>query len=193
MNSGVISSRYASALLKYTESTGSSEVVAEQVGKLLDAIFHVPGFRDVAEDVVSVSLEKRLQLFDTAVGGKMCDELVRFVKLIEKNRRLAYLRFILKGYIGRYYEKYNIVPAEVITATSVQGVEDKFKQLAKLICSKYNSLKEAETEVKLDVKTDPDLIGGFVFSIGDYMLDASAARSLKIVRNEFIEKNRRIV
>ena len=40
---------------------------------------------------------------------------------------------------------------------------------------------------------DPDLVGGFVFDLEDYLLDASVRRQLDLIREQFIEKNRRII
>ena len=40
---------------------------------------------------------------------------------------------------------------------------------------------------------DPDLVGGFVFDLEDYLLDASVRHQLDLIREQFIEKNRRII
>ena len=45
----------------------------------------------------------------------------------------------------------------------------------------------------IEVEVDPSIIGGFIFDIDDYMLDASVIRQLDDIRVQFIERNRRIV
>ena len=52
-------------------------------------------------------------------------------------------------------------------------------------------LLHAEMELQTDV--DPSIEGGFVFDINDFRLDASIATQLKRVKQQFIDKNRRIV
>ena len=48
-------------------------------------------------------------------------------------------------------------------------------------------------EMELQTEVDPSIEGGFVFDINDYRLDASIATQLKKVKQQFIDKNRRIV
>ena len=48
-------------------------------------------------------------------------------------------------------------------------------------------------EVHLEEKVDPDLVGGFVFELDGYRLDASVANHLERLRRQLIEKNNRIV
>ena len=43
------------------------------------------------------------------------------------------------------------------------------------------------------MEVDPSLIGGFVFDIDDAIIDKSVSRQLELIREQFIEKNRRIV
>ena len=48
-------------------------------------------------------------------------------------------------------------------------------------------------DVIIEVDVDPSIIGGFVFDIDDYLMDASIKRQLDIIREQFIERNRRII
>jgi len=48
-------------------------------------------------------------------------------------------------------------------------------------------------DVIIEVDVDPDIIGGFVFDIDDYLLDASVKRQLDLIREQFVERNRRII
>lgn len=53
--------------------------------------------------------------------------------------------------------------------------------------------EKAGFDVIINVVTDPELIGGFVFDVDDYLVDSSVKRQLDTVRRQFIRKNRRIV
>ena len=48
-------------------------------------------------------------------------------------------------------------------------------------------------EVIIEVDVDPSIIGGFVFDIDDYLVDASVKRQLDVIREQFIERNIRII
>ena len=54
-----------------------------------------------------------------------------------------------------------------------------------------SSLLHASMELQTEV--DPSIEGGFIFDINDFRLDASIATQLKKVKQQFIDKNRRIV
>ena len=48
-------------------------------------------------------------------------------------------------------------------------------------------------DAQITAVVDPSLIGGFVFDLGDEILDASVSSQLEKIRRAFIDKNRRIV
>ena len=54
-------------------------------------------------------------------------------------------------------------------------------------------LENSGLRVVLETSVNPDIIGGFVFEIDDYILDASVRSSIEKIRRELIEKNNRIV
>ena len=100
MNTGIISTRYAAALLRYVEQTGNAAKVCEQAASLL-ANPHVEG----------VTLEPELE---------------RFVLLLRKHGRLEESRFILSSFVAMYYKSQGIVNIKLITAVPApQEIVDK--------------------------------------------------------------------
>ena len=74
---------------------------------------------------------------------------------------------------------------KLITAVPVsQEVRERIHDSA-------SSLLHASMELQTEV--DPSIEGGFIFDINDFRLDASIATQLKKVKQQFIDKNRRIV
>ena len=74
---------------------------------------------------------------------------------------------------------------KLITAVPVdKATEERIRQTAAHILHAY---------MELETVVDPSIEGGFVFDINDYRLDASIATQLKKVKQQFIDKNRRIV
>ena len=47
--------------------------------------------------------------------------------------------------------------------------------------------------MQLEEKVDPDIIGGFIFELDGYRLDASVENHLSRIRRQLVEKNNRIV
>ena len=48
-------------------------------------------------------------------------------------------------------------------------------------------------DVIIEVSVDPSIVGGFVFDLDEYLMDASVKHQLDLIREEFIERNRRII
>jgi len=92
---------------------------------------------------------------------------------------------MVHAFIDMYLKQKNISKGRLITAYPVK--EEVVNRIRKLI------VDETKGTVEFSTKTDPELIGGFIFEIGTYRLDASIARQMSKVKQQFIEKNKRIV
>lgn len=97
MNTGVVSNRYAKALLAYTMETGRSDEVCAQVQAML---------RNPDADMDN--LEPDLQ---------------KFISLLVGNDRLEFVRLIFKDYVRMYYETKGILTARLTTVSSAPELE----------------------------------------------------------------------
>lgn len=158
MNTGILSVRYAKALLEYSKETGHADRVYHQVNNLLK-------HPEITPD-------------------KLEPELERFVLLLMKNHRLDALRFILRTYIRMYYDFKGIRAVHLTMAVPSPDLE---KRLSRLLEKKFGC------KVLLESVVDPSLMGGFVISVDDYMLDASIRSQIESIRRQFIIQNNRIV
>ena len=92
MNIGIISIRYATALLRYCESTGGAERVCGQVRRLL-----------AGKESSLVVLEPELE---------------RFTRLLVRHGRMDCARFILSSFVSMYFKSRGELEAYLITATT---------------------------------------------------------------------------
>ncbi len=99
MNTGIIASRYAAALLRYTQETGGGERVCAQVRRLLDHPDQDP--------------------------GPLEPELERFIQLLVSNGRLEDVRFILHDFIEMYYRSLGVRVARLTTVVASRELEQK--------------------------------------------------------------------
>ena len=185
MNDSIIRTRYADALVKYVRETGNGESVCKQAEKLSRVLREVPDLSRMiaAKDVVPDA--KKRALLRTALGEPMTPELMRFVNLLIANGRIGSLRMILVDFLDGYRRSLGLRKATLKVA--VPPSEELLARLAALVKERTGD------EADIEVEVDPSLIGGFVFEIEDYTLDASAAHQLRQIRRQFIENNRRIV
>ncbi len=184
MNSGIVSYRYASALLKYADETGNGEIVYRQVVQLSKELESVSRLRALIDNPSAVPGSMKTDLCEAALGGNMADELKKFIRLVIKNKRMKYLRFILFSFISQYRKTHKIKVCRLVTAVPSDGLE---KRIASIVEGRTGD------SVVFEHRVDPEIIGGFVVELGGYRMDASTVSQLKAVRRQFIEKNRRIV
>lgn len=118
MNTGIISSRYADALLRFTEENGSSDRVCGQIRSLL-----------ADKDMSFIQLEPDLE---------------KFVGLLVKNGRLEDVRLIFRTYLWKYYEKRGIKLARLTTTIPSPELE---KTLHDLLEKQFACKIQIETEV----------------------------------------------
>ena len=186
MNTGIIASRYATALLKLVDETGSGETVVAQVQLLLDALESVPELRRAVDDSTSVSAAQKMALFETVVPG-LSGNLRRFLELLIHNGRIGDSTLIFNSFLGLYYKSRGIVRGRLAVPDYSSGTATLETRLKDLVEQKTGQRLLLTTEV------DPSLLGGFVFELEDRLLDASVSHQLDIIKRQFIDKNRRIV
>ena len=199
MNTGIIATRYATALLKLVEETGSGELVAAQVQVIEKALDEVPDFRRAVDDPAVAAVQK-ISLFEAALKDSMAQELHKFLELLIRNGRIGDVRLVLTTFVTEYYRSRHIKRARLVVANPALldpvPVEGSLRQAQRpALESRLRDLVEKQTGCRLILKTEvnPSLIGGFVFEVEDTVLDASVSRQLDFIRRQFIEKNRRIV
>lgn len=206
MNTGIIATRYATALLKLVEETGSGELVAAQVQVIEKALDEVPDFRRAVDDPAVAAVQK-ISLFEASLKDSMAQELHKFLELLIRNGRIGDVRLVLTTFVTEYYRSRHIKRARLVVAdpalldpeptpSDPVPVEGSLRQAQRpALESRLRELigKETGCELLLETKVDPSLIGGFVFEVEDMILDASVSRQLDVIRHQFIVKNRRIV
>ncbi len=187
MDVGVLSVRYAKALIGYAVDNHVEDQIYE-VCKHLVASFRQERRLRSALDNPILTIDDKLKLIKAAADskGEPCEEFIRFVRLVLNHHREGYLEFISLMYLDLYRQKKHIGVAKLITAVPVGvAVEEKIRSVSQRALHAQG--------MELEALVDSDIEGGFIFDVNDYRLDASIATQLKRIKQQFIEKNRRIV
>lgn len=186
MNVGIISARYANALLKFASADGVEERVYEQAATLEKSLSLLPELRRVIDSPKNIPDSIKLNVLLSAVGGDKADtvHIRKFFALVSRHKRMKYLRFMLRAYMDLYRKSRNIRVGRLVTAVSsdeeIPGLPEFMEKMA-------------GGKVIFERLVDPSIIGGFILELDGNRLDASVASQLKRVKSQFIEKNRRIV
>lgn len=186
MNRSIIVTRYARSLVKLVRETGQGNQVCAQSEALVKALRELPELQRMitaADDVVSPS--RKTELLQKALGSEMSPDLDRFLALLNRNGRMEMVEEILRDFVEMFRRSVGIRKAHLTTVTEPsRHLLERLKALVK---------QKTGDDVIIEVDVDPSLIGGFVFDIDDYLLDASIKRQLDRIREQFIERNRRII
>ena len=184
MNSEVISSRYAKALLAYADEAGTGDKVYSQAMAVVQVMKEVPQLKDIILKSDDVTLTKKIELLSTAAGEQLADELVRFIELVHGHHRMNKFHFMMLSYITRYRQANKIKVGNLVTASR----DDDLKERLETIFSDRTA-----SDVHFTTSVDPQLLGGFIFELDGYRLDASVRKRLEKIRQCLVDDNGRIV
>lgn len=186
MDIRIVSMRYAKALMEYAKSTDTEDVLYREVRMLARNINKYPDLRAALANPILTTREKFSLICTAAVGDAPAGrEFTRFITLVLKNRRENFLQYICLSFLDLYRKDKHIGVGKLITAVPVS------REVWERIRDSASTLLHAGMELQTEV--DPSIEGGFIFDINDFRLDASVATQLKKVKQQFIDKNRRIV
>ena len=172
MDIGVISVRYARALLKSATEAKIEDAVYTEMQQLAKSYVEVPQLRFTIDNPM-LSKNKKEALLLTAVGEKPSDLTKTFIKLVLKEDRERVMQFIANSYVTLYRQQKNVIRGRLITAAAVSpATEQKMRQMVE---GKTNGTVEFESEV------DPDIIGGFILEYDTYRMDASVKTKLNSI------------
>ena len=174
MDIGVISVRYARALLKSATDAKIETDVYKEMQTMAKTYTEVPQLRQTIDNPM-LSKDTKQKLLLTAVGEKPCELTKAFISLVLKEDRENVMQFIANSYVTLYRQQKNVIRGRLITAAAVSpATEQKMRQMVE---SKTNGTVEFETEV------NPDIIGGFILEYDTYRMDASVKSKLNSILN----------
>ena len=173
MDIGVISVRYARALLKSATDANIEDNVYQEMMLMARSFVEVPELRQTIDNPM-LPKDKKEMLLQTTIGGKETSALSQaFIALVLKEDRENMIQFMANSYVTLYRQQKNIIRGKLTTAVAVSpAMEQKMRQMVE---SKTQGTVEFETEV------DPEIIGGFILEYDTYRLDSSVKSKLQTI------------
>ena len=175
MDIGVISVRYARALLKGSTEMKLEDQVYAEMQTLAANYINVPELRKTIDNPM-ISKEKKNELLKVAAGGDISSMTERLISLILTEGRENIAQFIANSYITLYRQQRNIISGKLTTAVPVS--DDVKQKMQKMVESRTNGTVEFTTEV------NPDIMGGFILEYDTFRLDTSVKSQLKNILKE---------
>ncbi len=174
MEIGRISKRYANALFLYAQEKNEDTKVYEDMSAIAKSFAQMPEIKHLLSTPTLSDAEKE-KILVASVGEKVSDTTKDFLKFIVKKGKEEYIHFVSMSYQNLYRKANNIVFAEVTFCQEVD--KNTLAKITTFIENKFVGKK-----VQLNVKTDSNIIGGFVLDVDNERLDASVLGNLNTVR-----------
>ncbi|MCH2400142.1 MAG: ATP synthase F1 subunit delta [Pirellulales bacterium] len=165
---------YAKALLGATERAGNTEAVLEELEALLSEVFQRLPKLESALTSPRVGQEEKLRLLELAIGSRVSQSLLDFLKVLARRGRLDCLRAITRAARQQLNEIRGRVEVTLVTAEPLG--EDSTRQAAERLQTALGQ------EIDLSTSVDPDLIGGAIVRVGDTIFDGSVINRLEQMR-----------
>jgi F-type H+-transporting ATPase subunit delta len=177
MNQSKISVRYAKALFMTAHDAKILNEVMEDINFFMQ-VHKFGRLREMLESpVVKSSDKKRVvnELFSKKISKLSMD----FFNLLITNKRESYLPLIALNFKGLYKRNIGIRSAELTVSEKIdEEFIIKFKEILK---------KTFKSEIELEEKVNPQIIGGFILKVDDEQFDASVSSELAKIRKKLLE------
>jgi F-type H+-transporting ATPase subunit delta len=160
-----LAGRYASALFDLASENGTVTAVESDLETLAKALAESPEFAALTTNPKVGRADAAGALAALAKAMKLSPLTANFLGVLANNRRLAKLPDVIRAFRTIAAAQRGELTAEVtsahpLTDAQVETLRGKLTQ------------REGRT-VKLTTKTDPDLLGGLVVTLGSKRIDAS--------------------
>ena len=175
MDLGVISVRYARALLKGALAEKQEDELYKEMQILYKSYLEGPELRPTIDNPM-LAKEKKQKVLEIACGDDITNLTKRFIDLVLKKDREFALQFMAASYITLYRKFKNITRGKLITAADVSL--ETVEKMKRMVENRTRGTVEFNTEV------DKELIGGFVLEYDDYRMNASVKSKLRRILSD---------
>lgn len=175
MDIGIVSSRYAKALLKFATAHKQTVEVFEAMVLLKESFLKTPRLKAVLANPV-LTADEIYRLLYLASGKSESRCLQDFFRLAIKKRRVGLMPFIANSYIEAYRAEKNMILCELIVSAELDSA----------VVERIKAVVESKTHKHVDfsLHIDPSIIGGFIIEYDSQRLDASVAGRLRELRKQ---------
>jgi len=166
-----ITTPYAEAFLQVASSKNEVDEIVDQAKSVLTLWKECPEFSAaMASPVIEVEVKKAT--IEKLFSDQLNPSFLNLLKLLADRQRIGFLDAVLNRLLELYREQRNIALATVTSASSL--TDDQQADLLK----KIQALAGTDN-LELNLQVDPQLIGGFVISVGSKVVDASLAGQVR--------------
>ena len=169
-----VAGRYASALFDLAREQRAIDAVAADLDRFEAMFRDSPDLQRLVKSPVFTAEEQERAVAAILDKAGIAGFAGNFIRLVAANRRLFALPDMIRAYRMLVSDHKGIVRAQVTVA------EPPSERVLSDITSALRDVAKAEVDV--DIRIDPNLIGGLVVKMGSRMVDASLRTKLNSIR-----------
>ncbi len=177
MHNPRLAGRYAKSLIDLATEKKVADTVYADMQYIKAVIKASSEFAALLKSPV-VANEKKNSVLKKVLGSNVSELTMAFLSLVVTKNRDQNLPEIVEGYIDQYNHLNGIHKVKLTTAVNLT---DELKN------SLTQKIKQ-ETgfgKIELELKTNADLIGGFILEYHNNLVDASALKELREIKKQF--------
>ena len=171
MSIGKIVEPYAEALLELANSSGSLKETTNDMNIVSQFLVSASDLKKFLGNPL-VTREAKKNVIKDILGEQIDKKTLTFLMLLVDRGRIAILGNIAQRFLELSYKSDSIQIAKIISSVQLSAEQQKN------IAEKLKTITGAK-QIKLALKVDPTLIGGFTVEIGSKLIDTSIRGQLK--------------
>jgi len=173
--------RYALALYDVCEKRGTLEQTLEDLSIIIESM-------ETGDELIKIIEHPQIhraakkEIFTKLFKDQVSEELLDFLILLIEKDRILYLKEKYNQMRLIYFERHNMIEAEVRTAVKLSdeqklGLKEKLEK-------KYNK------EIVISEKVDKNLLGGMFIKVGDDVIDGTVRNRFETMKGLMEEKRK---
>jgi F-type H+-transporting ATPase subunit delta len=172
---------YAEALLRAAESKGQTDELLGDLESLVGEVFQADPQLEAYFSSGAINRERKAAVIRSAFSGRASELFVNFLLVLNNHERLDVLRPIAAAYRELRDERFGLL--RVLVRTALPLPIDQQEKLKRQLRETFHK------EPVLETQTDPELLGGLVVRVGDWLYDHSVKNELESIRNQIIARS----
>jgi F-type H+-transporting ATPase subunit delta len=172
---------YAEALYNAAEPAQQIGPVLEDFDALLNGVFKQDPGLELVMASAAIGRDRKSEMIRTAFEGRASDVFSRFLQVLNEHDRLDMVRAVGDAFRAMHDRRTRKLSVHVTSAVPLNDHErDRLRQDVREV---------AHFEPILIETIDPEVLGGLVIRIQDWVYDASVRARLQTVRSQLIERS----
>ncbi len=172
----LVSNVYGDALFELAVESGKVDDFMKEAEGVIEVVKNNDGFSQMMNHP-KINKEEKLQIIDQIFKGRVSDEMVGLLRMLEEKDHSKEVVAVLNYFIEKVYDYKKIGKATVSTPLELTDKQKSDIEKRLLETTEYSSFI-------MNYTVDPELIGGMVIRIKDRVIDSSIKTQISKLSHE---------